>query len=385
MSSVTGLRSGIVAAVVALALAPAGSRAENFTAETTKLLKESKLGPEIMAGLDKELAMPAAIVEGARREGLVKARMTLNVKEFAKVAPVFEARYPGVKIEYIHGIGRERAVAPLLAFKRGTILSDVLFAIDSQERDYREAKALLDLRDLPGWANVPAGGKASDGLLAAAHNPHYCMSYNKNTVKKAELPKTWDELVDNPRWHGGKVGMAVNVHVWVAPLWAIKGDAWTDAFLAKLFTVLKPQLRKEQLSMTPRLNAIGEFDLSVPAGDFAVRPYEDQGMPVSYHCPDIVPKGNTSIAIVAGSPRTNAAKLFVNWILSKEGQIALSYAGQIIPSHKDLQIAQLLPYASEVLGKTMAPVDDRVRPKTPEIVAKFHKLWTSQGGGGGPN
>jgi len=372
----TGL---VLAALAALASAP-GPRAETFTAETEKLLRDMKLKPEIMAGLDKELAVPPGWIEAARKEGLVKIRMTLDDKEFTKLWPVFAARYPGIKAEYAHGIGRERAVAPLLAFKRGTILSDTLFAFDSQEKDFREAHALTDLRDLPGWNNVDPVWRAPDGLWIGAHSPHNCVSYNTKTVKKDELPKTWDELLTNPRWRNGKVGMGVNVQTWIGPLWIAKGEAWADDYMKRLFTVLKPQLRKEQLSMTPRLNALGEFDLSVPAGDYAVRPHEDQGMPVSFHCPDIVPKGNVAIAIVAGTPRLDAAKLFVNWILSKEGQVALARAGQIIPAHKGLQVAELLPYPKEVLGKTLAPIDARVREVGPAIAEKWHELWMSAGG-----
>jgi iron(III) transport system substrate-binding protein len=354
------------AALVALpcVLAFSAHAAEHLTAETRALLKQTRLSEGVLKGLDRELA--------------VKVRMTLDETEFAQVAKVFEARYPDIKIEYTHGIGRERVLAPLLAFKRGTILSDVLFAVDSNEKDLREAKALVDLRDLPGFQNVPPESRAKDGLLVAAHMPHYCMSYNTRTVKKEDLPKTWEELLTNPRWRNGKIGMAVNVHTWLAPLWGIKGDAWTDDYLKRLFTVVRPQLRKEQLSMTPRLNAMGEFDISIPAGDYAVRPYEDKGLPVSFHCPDIVAQRQSSFVIIAGTPRLDAAKIFVNWALSKEGQIALSHAGQIIPSHKDLQIPELLPYPKEVLGKRTANADDRVSDKTPAIIAHFNEYWTAE-------
>jgi iron(III) transport system substrate-binding protein len=368
-----------IAAAVAALSAPV--TAQPLTAETHKLLAAMKLDASVLAGLDRELAVPAAWVEAAKREGSVKVRMTLSDKEFDLVRPLFEARYPGVKIEYTLGIGRERSVAPLLAFQRGTILSDVLFAIDPQEEDYRAAKALTDLRDLPGHANIADALKSADGFLVGTTWPHYCMSYNTKTVKKEELPKTWEALVADARWRDGKVGMGVNVQVWLAPLWGVKGDAWTDDYMGKLFTVLKPQLRKEQMSTTPKLNALGEFELSVPVGDFAVRPIEDTGATVSFHCPDYVPRGSASMVILAGTPRLNAAKLFVNWALSKEGQLALYNGGRSIPAHKDLQIAQVLPYPNAVLDRKLAAQDARVRRKTPELAAKWHELWVKGGGG----
>lgn len=350
--------------------------AQPTTPEFQNVLKAMKLGPSFLPGIERELAVPRSWIAAANKEGVVNVRITLDEREFSRVASVFNARYPGIKFEHVRGIGQRRVMQPLLAFKRGTILSDVLFAIDSNEQDFREANAFTSLAELPALGGIPASARAGDDMLASPHAPHNCMSYNTKRVKKEELPKTWEDLVDNPRWHNGKVGMAVNIHTWVAPLAGIKGDAWARDYIRKVFTVLKPQQRKEQLSMTARLNAMGEYDIGVPLGDYGVRPLEDSGMSVSLHCPDIVPKGNTSFAIVRGTQRPNAARVFVNWALSKEGQITLAWAGQFIPTHKDLQIAEMLPYPREVLGKRIAHTDAAVQAKFPWIAAEFGKYWT---------
>jgi iron(III) transport system substrate-binding protein len=369
----------LIGLAIAAALAlPA--QAENLTPETEKLLRDMKLSPSLMAGLDKELAVPPAWIEAAKKEGRVQIRTTLNDREFNNLWPVFAARYPFIKLEYKHGVGRDRAIGPLLAFKTGTILSDVLFAFDSNEGDYREVKMLADLRDLPGWANIDDSIKSPEGVWIGAHGPHYCLSYNPKTVKKEELPKDWNELVTNPRWRSGKIGMGTNVQTWITPLAGAFGEAWAFDYMQKLFGVTKPQLSKENLSMTPRLKAMGEYDMSVPAGDYAVWPYEQQGQSVSFHCPEVVAKGNSSFGVVAGSPRIHAAKIFVNWAVSKEGQVALARAGQILPQHKGLQIAELLPYPKEVLGKKVAPADHAARARNPAIAQKFNDLWLSAGG-----
>jgi ABC-type Fe3+ transport system substrate-binding protein len=370
-----------IAAAAAVSLLATTAMADRLTPETGKLLAAMKLPASIMDGLDKELAVPPGWVEAAKAEGLVKIRTTLNDAEFAKLWPVFAARYPFLKLEYKHGIGRDRAIAPLLAFKKGDVLSDVLFAFDSNEQDFREANALADISDIPGWDNVPADVRAPDGIWIGAHGPHYCLSYNPKTVKAGELPKSWDELVTSPRWRDGKIGMGTNVNTWITPLAGVYGMGWAEDYMKRLFAQAKPQLRKENLSMTPRLNAMGEYDLSVPAGDYAVWPYEQKGESVSFHCPDVVPKGNSSFAVMRGTPRLNAAKLFVNWAVSREGQVALAYAGQILPQHKALQIRELMPYPKEVIGRTIAPVSVKTLALNPPIAQKFHDLWLNAGGG----
>jgi hypothetical protein len=116
----------LAAAAAALLCASAPLHAENLTKATRDLLAEAKLDPSIMAGLDQELAVPQAMIDGAKKEGLIKIRLTVAEKLFDKVWKVFAARYPGIDYEYVRGIGPERAVVALVAFKRGTYVSDVV-------------------------------------------------------------------------------------------------------------------------------------------------------------------------------------------------------------------------------------------------------------------
>jgi iron(III) transport system substrate-binding protein len=372
------MRALVVA--VAASLAATAASAENLTRETERMLRELKLGPEVMAGLDRELAVPQSWVDGAKKEGVIKIRLTMAEPAFDKVWRVFAARYPGIKYEYVRGTGRERAVVPLLAFKKGTIVSDVISSFDVLEHEYRAEKALVDMRELPSFANVPAEFSHPDAMTTSLHRQHYCMSYNTKLVKKEELPKTWEQLVDDPRFRNGKVGMAGNVHTWIPSLWGVKGDAWLDDFLGKLFNVLKPQIRKERLGGMPQLLSLGEYEIALPASDYVTRTAQDKGMFVSWHCPNVVPTPTNSVGIVAGTPRLDGARLFVNWLLSKEGQVTMFVLGDYLPSHKDLTGDTFKPYPDEVRGKSYAPLDAKAKAKRPELVAQWQKRWEAAGG-----
>jgi ABC-type Fe3+ transport system substrate-binding protein len=179
--------------------------------------------------------------------------------------------------------------------------------------------------------------------------------------------------------------MASNFNVWLAELWGLKGDGWGEPYMHKLFDVLKPQYRKENLSMTPKLAGLGEYDLALPAGDGIVAGYEKEGLPIGYHCPSPVPAYMAWIGILKGNPHPNGAKLFVNWLLSKEGQLAVAWADDAVPAHKDLARKELMSYPEEVLGKPVAPLSQAVLDKMPDIAAKWHAAWSAAvtGSGGG--
>jgi len=374
---------GFVAALVsavALIGASFSAGAETFTKETDKLLKDLKLDPEVLADLDKELDVPKAWVEGATKEGMVRMRLTMDAKAFSSVWKVFAARYPGIEYEYVRGIGRERAVVPLMAFKKGTYVSDVVSSYEVMEQDFREANALEVIRPLPSFKNVPEELTTADGTGASYRLQHWCISYNTKKLTKTDMPKTWNDLVRDPKYRNGRAGMAGNLHLWLPPLWGVYGDKWLDEYMPALFHDLKPQLRKERLSMTSQLAALGEFDLTFPAPDFLVRTLEDKGMNVSLHCPDVVPSTTAFLGILRGNPHPNAARLFANWLLSKEGQIANYRADAFIPVHKDLRRKEFMPYPEETAGKRIASNVAVVRNKTPEIVAEWRKLWMSASG-----
>ena len=373
----------MLAAIIALpvgAFATTSAVAESMTSATTDLLKVLKLPESILSGLDKELKVPAAWTAGSKKEGKLRVRLTMHAVRFEKVRKVFEARYPWIKIEYTRGIGQKRALGPLLAFKRGTFVTDIVSSFSVLEKEYIKADAAMDLRMLPNIDKPRGGFHSPAGIGIGYRVQHWCVAYGKKKVKVADLPKTWDDILTNPRWRKGNLGIAINANVWLAPLWVSQGEAWSKNYMEKLFNVVKPQIRKERLSTTPKLAALGEFDLTIPAGDFIVKGLVKEGVPVGFHCPDPVPIGSAWVGVLKGSPNTNSALIFANWLLSKEGQLANHHGDAFIPIHKDLQQARFLPYPEAIAGKKLAILGPPVMKEMPTVIKLWHAHWLKSGG-----
>jgi iron(III) transport system substrate-binding protein len=198
------------------------------------------------------------------------------------------------------------------------------------------------------------------------------MTYNTNKLTDAELPKTWDDLLAAPNLRNGRLGIVNRPNDFMIMLWGAKGPEWSKTFMDKLFGEVKPQFRKEGSDNAVGLVAAGEMDVSLPLASYRTYQYFKKGAPVAWHCPEPVPLSFSAMVVINNSPHTNAARLYVNWFLSKEAQIAQYYADGSPPIHKDLQDPRFLLYADQIVGKKMAP---RYPKLLEEDMPEVAKLW----------
>ena len=75
------------------------------------------------------------------------------------------------------------------------------------------------------------------------------------------------------------------------------------------------------------------------------------------------------------------AKLLVNWLLSKEGQVLQSLVVGAAPVHKDLIDEKYYPYGEELRGKKVALRDIRLLvEELPKAKKVWNKAWRDAGG-----
>jgi len=104
------------------------------------------------------------------------------------------------------------------------------------------------------------------------------------------------------------------------------------------------------------------------------------GAPMGFTCPEPAPVSAEDIMILKRSQNINAARLFINWLLSKEGQLAASYARRTTPIREDLQFKEIIPFADNVLGKEVSFRSPELEREVMPTLSKFwDKLWLSGG------
>lgn len=348
---------------------------------TEEMLKKLKLDASVLSNIDKELEVPKAWLDGARKEGKLRIYHTVDPPQAEVMFRPFKERFPFISIEYSRASHEDRAIRTLVAFKNKRIVTDILTGLGGSFFLYKEAGALEDLRAIPNLKNNPEGTRDHDGLWVGMHLRYWCMAYNTRALKRDDLPKKWDDLLTNPKFRGGNLALGNRPQLWALTLWKANGEKWAKEFLTKLFTEVKPQLRREGMNANLELLAAGEFNLTIPAAEYRTYQKTLDGAPISYHCPEPVPAAVSEMGILKGAPNINAARIFVNWFLSMEGQIAQYVSDYAPPVHKNLQRKELIPFAEQIVGKKDAFRDPVIELEIqPKLLAVWDDLWLRSGG-----
>lgn len=370
-------RINIATFVLALALVPGAGVAADLPKATQKALADLKLDAKLMDGLDAELTVPQAWIDGAKAEKEVVVLGTWDGPDFEKMAEPFRERYPYVNVRYSRSGTQARGMRVLIALNEGRVLADVTTSIADATFLFAKAKALADMRELPGYKNLDKQFVAEDGTWAGFKLSYRCIGYNTKTVKTEDLPKTWDDLLTSTRFKGGKLALSNHPNAWLLNLWGSKGQKWGEDFTRRLFE-LQPQKRKEGMSAITALTVAGEFDANIPAPEWRAQQFLDKGAPIGYHCPEPVPITLSQIVMIDKSPRKNAARLFVNWMLSREGQVLQYAVTSAVPAHKALQLPRFVPFADTIVGKTAQVRDDALLES--DLHKAMARAWEAQWG-----
>jgi iron(III) transport system substrate-binding protein len=366
------MRMGQLVSAALLCVLGANAMAADLPASTKRQLQAMKLDASILAGLDAELVVPESWKEAAKSEPAAQILVTWSPEQFKKITDSFRQRFPMAKIEGVRSSRDARTTQPLVAYKQGKYVADIISNFTQTYDEMMAAGALADLREIPNFKQAAPGMSDPEGSWVAGKTTYWCMSYNQDEVKQSALPKEWDDLLADPFWRS-HLALTNSAAGWLPPLWQAKGDEWGRTFMRRLFLEVKPQQRIEGRDAATQLVASGEIAAVMPAGDYRVRQLADLGAPVGFHCPDLVPLAPAQMAILRGSPGANSAKLFLNWYLSKEGQLAMHVETGDGPVHKDFQRPEFAAYPEIVFSKTRKIQVDTLDRR---VIAEIEDLWT---------
>src|SRR6267142_3530307 len=252
----------------------------------------------------------------ARREGKVVWHTTLALDAAERLAGRFEQTYPGIKVE-VHRSGSERVLQRIMQeLQAGIKNADVVNTSDTGHFVFLKRKGLLAKYTPAGADKLAPSFRDREGFAWGWRAFPLVMPYNTKQVTAAEAPRTWKDLLD-PKWKDKLV--VANLYGW---------DFWAQAARNKPMLV-------QSIHDPARTVASGERAAGVNGADYGFLYTERRkGSPIAAVYPrDGIVLIFSPTAITSFAPHPNAARLFTDFIFTREMQQALAEAEGLYVAH----------------------------------------------------
>src|ERR1700733_12556273 len=168
---------------------------------------------------EADLAGP--LIAGARKEGVVSVYTSANVDDMAVVSSAFEKKY-GVKVRVWRG-SSENVVPRGVTEARGGRFDADVFETGGPAMEALQREKLLQEVKSPGNADLNPAALTTHGEWTGTRYNVFVAAYNTRLIKKDELPKSYDDLLD-PRWKG-KLGIEADDSDWFGAVIGELGEA----------------------------------------------------------------------------------------------------------------------------------------------------------------
>jgi iron(III) transport system substrate-binding protein len=309
-------------------------------------------------------AQPAdwnATLAAAKKEGKVVVAGPPDAEVRKLLPAAFEARY-GIRMEYISGRGTDQANKLRRERGAGAYTVDAVVAGNQTMFSVLYAeKMLAPLKPELILPEVTEGKYWKRGSLWFADPEQKYILRIFNTVREAFIVNTrevdekdlrkFSDLL-NPKWKGKLSFLDPSVAGTGANQVALLYTLFGEDFIRRIFIDQQPLISRERRQLTDAVLR-GSHPITFGAEDGEIERLRAEGMPVKAvfsleDMPGAVSGGNM-IALLDQAPHPNAARVFVNWMASKEAGEIYGRALKMVPARTDIDVASFMP--PEVIPK----------------------------------
>ena len=325
------------------------------------------------------------VVEAARKESKVVVSIPTSAELRKEFETGFQRAYPGIELELnvargarnINKIAEEQnAGVRSIDLHMGGTTSIITGLLAQNFLDpVMPAMMLQEVKDPKNWWG---GHIWADSAKRFVYSFTAYMTetiwYNSDLVKPDEI-KSWDSLLD-PKWKGKIVILDPRSPGSGESNWAFLLRIKGEQFLAKL--AAQEMMVGRNLRQLAEQVARGKSAVSIGVSYYTYLPFIKAGLPVKpisnikegYYAGS----GSGNLAVLKNPAHPNAAKVFVNWLLSKDGQAAVTKAlGQ--PTRRfDVDTKWTKEFGHPAAKEVLTPERfDELENGSEEVVIKYRK------------
>ena len=305
-------------------------------------------------------AVADAKLDGAKKEGKLIVYTAMQPEDSTKLIELYRSRYPFVDATFFRAGSAPLLNRILTEARAGRFLFDV---VSGKVSDL----LLLQKRGLLGrivsdeFSFYPDQFKDKQRRWVDLYNNYYTIAYNVNRLRTTEVPARWEDLLES-KWSDNQITLDPRSYDWYFGMLTAWGKAKGQDFMRKL-SQNRPAWRDGNV-LIANLLAAGEFPLAITYAHLVER-LRMRGAPVDWLAVKPIIAGPISIALPARPAHPNAANLFMDLVLSKEGSELLMSMGRVptrtdaMPSAKRLDPRALELVSLHVSSDDMDPEEFR--------------------------
>ncbi len=265
----------------------------------------------------------AQLIAAAKKEGELVIYGTTDLRQSTLINETFQAKYPFINVKLSRLTSDNLYPRVISEHRSGKFLSGVLQ--NNALGMYFLKKGNYLARYVSAEERAYASEFKDPGYWTTSSMNAHVIGYNTKTVARNQLPKTWQDLLASA-WTGRI--MVSPREQWFAWMLQIMGKENGLNYMRAL-AKQTPAVRRESTAMRAQLVIAGEADLDVDSTYSVLNPLIKKGAPVHWTTLGpalVVPVG---YGLATNAPHPNAAKLFIDFVLSQEGQrLVLSFDRQ---------------------------------------------------------
>ena len=276
-----------------------------------------------------------ALAAAARKEGRLLIYTTLIVDQIVRpLIRAFQAAVPGIDVRYVRADSVALVVRLTNEAKANRVQADIWQMVEGVG-PLVDAGIAAPL-DLPSAKGLPAAYADPNRRWVATNLAVRSLAYNTMLVPPAQAPRSYQDLLD-PRFKGKFAWNPNSVSGGYGFVGTVLKHRGEEQGLAYLRALAKQDITPVPMAIRAVLDRViaGEYAIGLEMNGTHAAISAAMGAPVAWVPLDPVSLTLQATGITARAPNPNAAKLFLDFMISRAGQEVFRER-DYIPTHPDV-------------------------------------------------
>ena len=259
------------------------------------------------------------LVAAAQKEGTFTLYTSIAEKDIAPLLGPFEKKY-GIKVR-VWRAGSDKVLQRTLTETAGKRYEVDAIHISAPEMEALHIEKVLQPVSDPAFRDLLPGTVPAHREWVATLLTVFVQAYNTNQIRKEDLPKSFDDLL-NPKWKG-KLGIEMEDFDWFAATVTAMGEAKGMKLFRDIVASNGVSVRKGHSLLTNMVGA-GEVPLALTVYNYMPEAARKKGVPIGWFVMEPAIARANGIGISRRAPHPNAALLFYDYLLAPDAQKILA-------------------------------------------------------------